>query len=117
MKIIAILVGVLSALMLAPSAVAQRTTLGSGPEVTSDADAAAVSADRVAEMRKWYGRPAKPFAVMARDIKALAAITEPTPDEQIAALEEHREALLEALLEQEEDDDLTSGLETFAVPA
>lgn len=41
----------------------------------------ATRADIVDKMRRWYGRPYKPFAVMAADITALRRITDPTPEE------------------------------------
>ena len=38
--------------------------------------------DVIGEMREWYGRRYKPFAVMARDMDALRRYADPTPEEE-----------------------------------
>jgi len=38
--------------------------------------------DRLKEMREWYGRKEKPFAIMFRDMESLKRYAEPTPYEE-----------------------------------
>ena len=37
--------------------------------------------EKITEMREWYGRPQKPFAIMVRDVDALKKYAEPTENE------------------------------------
>ncbi len=38
--------------------------------------------DRIEDMRVWYGRKKKPFAIMVRDMDAVRRYADPTPDEE-----------------------------------
>ena len=52
------------------------------------------SLDVLGEMREWYGRPNKPFAVMCRDMDALRRYADPTPEEESELLSPHRPIVL-----------------------
>ncbi len=38
--------------------------------------------DRIDDMREWYGRKRKPFAIMVRDMDAVRRYADPTPEEE-----------------------------------
>lgn len=50
--------------------------------------------DVIGEMREWYGRRNKPFAVMAKDLDALRGYAEPTPEEERQLLSPNRPIVL-----------------------
>ena len=50
--------------------------------------------DVLPEMREWYGRRNKPFAIMARDIETIRRYADPSPEEEAMLLSPHRPIVL-----------------------
>lgn len=50
--------------------------------------------DRIGEMREWYGRRLKPFAIMVRDTNALRRYADPTPEEEAVLTSPERPIVL-----------------------
>ena len=71
--------------------------------------------DVIAEMREWYGRRYKPFAVMARDMDALRRYADPTPDEEGQLLSPHRPIVLVRKRDTEETEMASPGLDNIGM--
>ncbi len=52
------------------------------------------SIDRIDELREWYGRKQKPFAIMVRDVDAVMRYSDPTEEELKAMTSPHRPIVL-----------------------
>lgn len=52
------------------------------------------TSDHIPELRAWYGRERKPFAIMARDMDALRRLADPTPAEEEELLSPGRPIVL-----------------------
>ncbi len=50
--------------------------------------------DRIDDMREWYGRKRKPFAIMVRDMDAVRRYADPTPEEEAMLLSPSRPIVL-----------------------
>ncbi len=71
--------------------------------------------DRIGELREWYGRRQKPFAIMARDLEALRRYAEPTPEE-ISQLESPgRPIVLCGKIPSDETESASPGLDTIGM--
>lgn len=71
--------------------------------------------DRIPELREWYGRKQKPFAIMVRDIDALKRYAEPTPDEEAILLSPGRPIVLCRKRDSKEMEDASPGLDTVGL--
>lgn len=70
---------------------------------------------RIPELRSWYGRERKPFAVMARDMCALRRFADPTPDEERMLLSPGRPIVLCRKVRSEESEAASPGLDNIGV--
>ena len=71
--------------------------------------------DRIGELREWYGRRQKPFAIMARDLESLRKYAEPTPEE-ISQLESPgRPIVLCRKIPSDETESASPGLDTIGM--
>ena len=73
------------------------------------------SLDVLGEMREWYGRPNKPFAVMCRDMDALRRYADPTPEEESELLSPHRPIVLARKVPSESTELASPGLDNIGV--
>ena len=71
--------------------------------------------DVIPEMREWYGRRYKPFAVMARDMDALRRYADPTPEEERELLSPHRPIVLVRKRDMEETELASPGLDNIGM--
>ena len=71
--------------------------------------------DRIPELREWYGRKAKPFAIMVRDMDALRRYADPTPDEERMLASPGRPIVLCQKVDSKETEDASPGLDTIGV--
>ena len=71
--------------------------------------------DRIPELREWYGRRQKPFAVMAREMEALRRYATPTADEEAMLQSPGRPIVLCRKVPSKEVDDASPGLDTIGV--
>lgn len=71
--------------------------------------------DRIPELREWYGRKEKPFAIMVRDMEALRRYASPTPDEEAALTSPGRPIVLCRKVGRRECEDASPGLDTIGV--
>lgn len=71
--------------------------------------------DRIPELREWYGRRQKPFAIMARDMDALRGYAEPTEEEERILRSPGRPIVLCRKTDRRETEDASPGLDTVGV--
>lgn len=71
--------------------------------------------DVIGEMREWYGRRNKPFAVMARDMEALKRYAVPTPAEEERLLSPQRPIVLVRKRDTEETELASPGLDNIGM--
>lgn len=71
--------------------------------------------DVIGEMREWYGRRNKPFAVMARDMETLRRYALPTPDEEKLLMSPQRPIVLVRKRESEETELASPGLDNIGM--
>ncbi|MDO5853299.1 MAG: carbamoyltransferase HypF [Thermoplasmata archaeon] len=71
--------------------------------------------DRIPELREWYGRRQKPFAVMARDMDALRRYGEPTPEEESLLTSPGRPIVLVRKRDLPETEAASPGLDTVGM--
>ena len=71
--------------------------------------------DRIPELREWYGRREKPFAIMVRDMDALRRYADPTPDEERVLTSPGRPIVLCRKVDSRETEDASPGLDTIGV--
>lgn len=70
--------------------------------------------DSLSELREWYGRKQKPFAIMVRDMGAVLKYSDPTEEEMKALLSPHRPIVL--VMKKKDMPDLASpGLDTVGL--
>lgn len=71
--------------------------------------------DVIGEMREWYGRRNKPFAVMARDMDAVRRYADPTPEEERMMLSPNRPIVLVGKIASEETELAAPGLDNIGM--
>lgn len=71
--------------------------------------------DRIADLREWYGRRQKPFAVMARDMEALRRYGSPTSDEERMLLSPGRPIVLVRKVDSDETEAASPGLDSIGL--
>lgn len=71
--------------------------------------------DRIPELRRWYGREQKPFAIMVRSIDALKRYADPSPEEERMLLSPGRPIVLCRKRGSEEMEDASPGLDTVGM--
>lgn len=71
--------------------------------------------DRVEELRRWYGRPQKPFAIMARDMEAVGRYADPTQEEETAMLSPGRPIVLCRKKSMDIMEDVSPGLDNVGM--
>ena len=71
--------------------------------------------DRIGELREWYGRRQKPFAVMARDMEALRRYGAPTPEEEALLRSPGRPIVLVRKTGAPESEAASPGLDTIGM--
>jgi hydrogenase maturation protein HypF len=72
-------------------------------------------ADNVKEVRKWYGRSYKPFAIMVRDVASLHRYAEPTEYELKEISSRYRPIVLMKKKESEVTDMISPGLDNIGI--
>lgn len=71
--------------------------------------------NRIPDLRKWYGREQKPFAVMVRDMDALKRYADPTGDEERLILSPGRPIVLCRKKDTADMEDASPGLDTVGM--
>ncbi len=71
--------------------------------------------DHIDELRKWYGRKQKPFAVMVRDMESLRRYGDPTPDEERQLTSPGRPIVLVKKTDSKEMEAASPGLDTVGM--
>ena len=71
--------------------------------------------DVLEDMRGWYGRENKPFAIMARDMEALRRYADPSPDEERALLSPERPIVLVPKRDSPETELASPGLDNIGM--
>ena len=71
--------------------------------------------DVIGEMREWYGRRYKPFAVMARDMDALRRYADPTPEEERRLTSPNRPIVLVRKRDTPETEMASPGLDNIGI--
>lgn len=71
--------------------------------------------DRISDLRGWYGRGQKPFAIMARDMETIERYGTPTPDEAAVLQSPERPIVLVRKVPCDETEDASPGLDTIGL--
>ncbi len=71
--------------------------------------------DRTSELREWYGRKEKPFAVMVRDLDVLKRFGDPTEEELERIVSPGRPIVLVKKVDSEETEAAAPGLDTIGL--
>ena len=71
--------------------------------------------DRIDDMREWYGRKRKPFAIMVRDMDAVRRYAEPTANEESMLVSPERPIVLVGKRYIPENESISPGLDNMGV--
>ena len=71
--------------------------------------------EKIDELREWYGRPQKPFALMARDMTAVKRYALPTAEETEQMMSAHRPIVLVKKILSEMTENVSPGLDNIGM--
>jgi hydrogenase maturation protein HypF len=71
--------------------------------------------DRITDVREWYGRAQKPFAVMVRDVKSIMRYAEPTGPELNEVMSRYRPIVLMRKKKNDLTESISPGLDNIGI--